>query len=146
MARPVTRWPQRADFWYATSLASTVDKPFRRCCRKGSTSSVTCAPSRISLVDDAANGHFDLSIGAIVSTLLDHRIHFNAWYAPGSAELFVLDNSEFQCPSDEIDREVDPASGGHWCGRPKPSWKQTAGAAGGVENTTWYDYVKAQPL
>ena len=30
--------------------------------------------------DDIANGHFDLAIGAVVSTLLDPSDYFNAWY------------------------------------------------------------------
>jgi peptide/nickel transport system substrate-binding protein len=30
--------------------------------------------------EDAASGHFDLAIGAIVSTLVDPSDYFNAWY------------------------------------------------------------------
>src|SRR5262249_44201426 len=36
--------------------------------------------------DDAANGHFDLAIGAIVSTLLDPSDYFNAWYRTGGPQ------------------------------------------------------------
>jgi peptide/nickel transport system substrate-binding protein len=34
--------------------------------------------------DDAATGHFDLAIGAVVSTLLDPSDYFNAWYRTGA--------------------------------------------------------------
>jgi peptide/nickel transport system substrate-binding protein len=30
--------------------------------------------------DDIANGHFDLAIGAVVSTLLDPSDYFDVWY------------------------------------------------------------------
>jgi ABC-type transport system substrate-binding protein len=33
--------------------------------------------------DDAASGHFDVCVGAIVSTLLDPSDYFNAWYRSG---------------------------------------------------------------
>src|SRR6266700_1505069 len=46
--------------------------------------------------DDAASGHFDLAIGAVVGNLLDPSDSF--W-----------DNKEFQALSARIDREVDPA-------------------------------------
>src|SRR5207245_9883650 len=60
--------------------------------------------------DDAANGHFDLSIGAIVSTLLDPSDYFNAWYRTGGPQNYSFwDNSKFNALVDEIDREVDPA-------------------------------------
>ena len=36
--------------------------------------------------DDIANGHFDLAIGAVVSTLLDPSDYFNAWYHTGGPQ------------------------------------------------------------
>ena len=60
--------------------------------------------------DDAANGHFDLAIGAIVSTLVDPSDYFNAWYGKNGPQNYSFwDNKEFQALSAQIDREVDPA-------------------------------------
>ncbi|HXP03110.1 MAG TPA: ABC transporter substrate-binding protein [Stellaceae bacterium] len=60
--------------------------------------------------DDTASGHFDLAIGAIVSTLLDPSDYFNAWYRTGGPQNYSFwDNKEFDGLLDQIDREVDPA-------------------------------------
>jgi peptide/nickel transport system substrate-binding protein len=60
--------------------------------------------------EDAASGHFDLAIGAIVSTLLDPSDYFNAWYGKDGPQNYSFwDNKEFQSLSAQIDREVDPA-------------------------------------
>jgi peptide/nickel transport system substrate-binding protein len=58
--------------------------------------------------DDAKNGHFDLAIGAIVSTLLDPSDYFNAWYGKDGPQNYSFwDNKEFQALVPQIDREVD---------------------------------------
>jgi len=60
--------------------------------------------------DDTASGHFDLAIGAIVSTLLDPSDYFNAWYRTGGPQNYSFWNNEkFNGLVDQIDREVDPA-------------------------------------
>jgi peptide/nickel transport system substrate-binding protein len=60
--------------------------------------------------DDAANGNFDLAIGAIVSTLLDPSDYFNAWYRTGGPQNYSFwDNAKFNGLVDQLDREVDPA-------------------------------------
>jgi len=60
--------------------------------------------------EDAASGHFDLAIGAIVSTLVDPSDYFNAWYGKNGPQNYSFwDNEEFQALSAQIDREVDPA-------------------------------------
>ena len=60
--------------------------------------------------EDAASGHFDLAIGAIVSTLVDPSDYFNAWYGKNGPQNYSFwDNKEFQTLSAQIDREVDPA-------------------------------------
>ena len=60
--------------------------------------------------DDTASGHFDLAIGAIVSTLLDPSDYFNAWYRTGGPQNYSFwDNKDFDGLLDQIDREVDPA-------------------------------------
>jgi peptide/nickel transport system substrate-binding protein len=58
--------------------------------------------------DDTANGHFDLAIGAIVSTLLDPSDYFNAWYRTGGPQNYSMwHNEKFDALTSEIDKEVD---------------------------------------
>jgi ABC-type transport system substrate-binding protein len=60
--------------------------------------------------DDAASGHFDLAIGAVVGTLLDPSDSFRAWYGKDGPQNYSFwDNQEFQALTTRIDREVDPA-------------------------------------
>jgi ABC-type transport system substrate-binding protein len=60
--------------------------------------------------DDIASGHYDLAIGAVVSTLLDPSDYFNAWYRTGGPQNYSSwHNEEFDGLVDQIDREVDPA-------------------------------------
>jgi len=60
--------------------------------------------------DDAASGHFDLAIGAVVGTLLDPSDSFSAWYGKDGAQNYSFwDNVEFQALTARIDREIDPA-------------------------------------
>ncbi|HJZ99945.1 MAG TPA: ABC transporter substrate-binding protein, partial [Candidatus Solibacter sp.] len=60
--------------------------------------------------DDAATGHFDLAIGAVVGTLLDPADSFSAWYGKDGPQNYSFwDNREFQALSAQIDKEVDPA-------------------------------------
>jgi ABC-type transport system substrate-binding protein len=60
--------------------------------------------------DDVASGHFDLAIGAVVSTLLDPSDYFNAWYRTGGPQNYsAWSNKEFDTLLDQIDREVDAA-------------------------------------
>ena len=60
--------------------------------------------------DDIANGHFDLAIGAVVSTLLDPSDYFNAWYRSGGPQNYSFwSNAKFDALADQIDREIDPA-------------------------------------
>ncbi len=95
--------------------------------------------------EDAASGHFDLAIGAIVSTLVDPSDYFNAWYGKNGPQNYSFwDNKEFQALSAQIDREVDPAKrlplipgrGHHGTG--------SAAAADrlGTIHTVWYSYLK----
>jgi peptide/nickel transport system substrate-binding protein len=60
--------------------------------------------------DDATNGHFDLCVGAIVSTLLDPSDYFNAWYHSGGPQDYSFySNQKFDALVGQIDSEVDPA-------------------------------------
>jgi len=96
--------------------------------------------------DDAANGHFDLSIGAIVSTLLDPSDYFNAWYRTGGPQNYSFwDNSKFNALVDEIDREVDPAKRLALVRQTEAIMEQAPPVlpvAWEKINDVWYDYVK----
>src|ERR1700736_4954080 len=60
--------------------------------------------------DDAASGHFDLAIGAVVGTLLDPSDSFSAWYGKDGPQNYSFwDNMEFQALTPRIDREIAPA-------------------------------------
>jgi peptide/nickel transport system substrate-binding protein len=60
--------------------------------------------------DDIASGHYDLAIGAVVSTLLDPSDYFNAWYRTGGPQNYSgWSDSKFDGLQDQIDREIDPA-------------------------------------
>jgi peptide/nickel transport system substrate-binding protein len=60
--------------------------------------------------DDTASGHYDLAIGAVVSTLLDPSDYFNAWYrTDGPQNYSFWDNKAFNALADQIDLEVDSA-------------------------------------
>ena len=57
---------------------------------------------------DAASGHFDLAIGAVVGTLLDPSDSFSAWYGKSGPQNYSFwDNKEFPALTARIDREVD---------------------------------------
>ena len=60
--------------------------------------------------DDTLSGHYDLAIGAVVSTLLDPSDYFNAWYRSGGPQNYSFwDNKKFNDLVDQIDREGEPA-------------------------------------
>ena len=60
--------------------------------------------------DDVASGHYDLAVGAVVSTLLDPSDYFNAWYKSTGPQNYSGWNSpEFDARQPQIDQEVDPA-------------------------------------
>jgi peptide/nickel transport system substrate-binding protein len=96
--------------------------------------------------DDTASGHFDLAIGAIVSTLLDPSDYFNAWYRTGGPQNYGFWNQEkFNALVDQIDREVDPEKRKALVRQTEPimeedppllpvAWEQI--------NDVWYSYVK----
>ena len=59
--------------------------------------------------DEASAGNFDLTIGAIVSTLMDPSDYFNAWYSKdGPQNYSKWHNRAFQELLPQIDRELDP--------------------------------------
>jgi len=60
--------------------------------------------------DDVTAGHYDIAIGAVVSTLLDPSDYFNAWYRTGGPQNYSKwSNKKFDALVDQIDVEVDTA-------------------------------------
>jgi peptide/nickel transport system substrate-binding protein len=58
--------------------------------------------------DDAQAGNIELTLGAIVSTLLDPSDYFNAWYSKGGPQNYSRwYNQAFQDLLPQIDRELD---------------------------------------
>jgi len=96
--------------------------------------------------DDTANGHFDLAIGAIVSTLLDPSDYFNAWYRTGGPQNYSFwDNPKFNALVDQIDREVDPAKRLALVRQTEAIMEEdppVLPVAWEKINDVWYEYVK----
>ena len=60
--------------------------------------------------EETQGGNFDLSIGAVVSTLIDPSDYFNAWYGKdGPQNYSKWHNQAFQKVVHQIDRELDDA-------------------------------------
>jgi ABC-type transport system substrate-binding protein len=58
--------------------------------------------------DEALAGNFNLTISAIVSTLIDPSDYFNAWYGKDGPQNYSRwDNPTFQALVQQIDRELD---------------------------------------
>jgi ABC-type transport system substrate-binding protein len=96
--------------------------------------------------DDTANGHFDLAVGAIVSTLLDPSDYFNAWYRTGGPQNYSFwHNEKFDALVPEIDREVDPAKRLALVRQAEAIMEQdppVLPVAWERINDVWWDYVK----
>jgi len=96
--------------------------------------------------DDTQNGHFDLAIGAIVSTLLDPSDYFNAWYRTGGPQNYGFWNNEkFNTLVDQIDREIDPDKRKDLVRQTEAIMEQdppVLPVAWEQINDVWYDYVK----
>ncbi len=95
---------------------------------------------------DSLSGNFDLSIGVIVSTLLDPSDYFNAWYRHGGPQNYSFwHNKEFDALTDQIDREVDPARRRalvHQCEAIMEQDPPILPVAWEKTNDVWYNYVK----
>jgi ABC-type transport system substrate-binding protein len=96
--------------------------------------------------DDTQNGHFDLAIGAIVSTLLDPSDYFNAWYRTGGPQNYGFWNNEkFNALVDQIDREIDAGKRKDLVRQAEAIMEQdppVLPVAWEQINDVWYDYVK----
>lgn len=96
--------------------------------------------------DDTNSGNFDLSIGAIVSTLIDPSDYFNTWYGKGGPQNYSQwENEPFNALLGKIDSEVDAAKRLDYIRQAEMimeedppllpiSWEKI--------NDGWYDYVK----
>jgi ABC-type transport system substrate-binding protein len=95
---------------------------------------------------DSASGNFDLSIGVIVSTLLDPSDYFNTWYRSGGPQNYSFwRNEKFDALVDRVDREIDPKERLDLVRQAEAimeddppllpiAWEKI--------NDVWYDYVK----
>jgi ABC-type transport system substrate-binding protein len=96
--------------------------------------------------EDCLSGNFDLSIGVIVSTLLDPSDYFNAWYRHGGPQNYSFwQNKEFDALTDQIDREVDPVRRRalvHQCEAIMEQDPPLLPVAWEKTNDVWYNYVK----
>jgi peptide/nickel transport system substrate-binding protein len=96
--------------------------------------------------DDIANGHYDLAIGAVVSTLLDPSDYFNAWYHTGGPQNYSFySNPKVDALTARIDREVDPATRQSLIRETEAIFEQDPPllpVAWEKIDDIWYDYVK----
>jgi peptide/nickel transport system substrate-binding protein len=96
--------------------------------------------------DDIANGHFDLAIGAVVSTLLDPSDYFNAWYhTDGPQNYSAYSNAKVDALIEQIDREVDPGKRQTLIREAEAIYEQDPPllpVAWEKIDDIWYDYVK----
>ena len=96
--------------------------------------------------DDATSGHYDLAIGAVVSTLLDPSDYFNAWYRTGGPQNYSFwDNPKFNALLEQIDLEVDPAKRLALVRQTEAIMEEdppVLPVAWEKINDVWYDYVK----
>lgn len=96
--------------------------------------------------DDIATGHFDLAIGAVVSTLLDPSDYFNAWYRTGGPQNYSFwSNAKFDALADQIDRETEPALRSDLIRQAEAIFEQdppVLPVAWEQLNDVWYNYVK----
>ncbi len=96
--------------------------------------------------DDTNSGNFDMSIGAIVSTLIDPSDYFNTWYGKNGPQNYSQwESAPFNALLSKIDSEVDPKRrlslirDAEMIMEENPpllpiSWEKI--------NDGWYDYVK----
>jgi peptide/nickel transport system substrate-binding protein len=96
--------------------------------------------------DDIANGHFDLAIGAVVSTLLDPSDYFNAWYHTGGPQNYSsYSSAKIDALIDQIDREVEPGKRQALIRETEMIFEQDPPllpVAWSKVSDVWYDYVK----
>jgi len=98
--------------------------------------------------DEAQAGNFDLTISAIVSTLLDPSDYFNSWYAKdGPQNYSKWHNESFENVLRQINRELDEAKRKALIRQAEEIMEQDPPllpVAYEKMNDAWYNYVKGQ--
>jgi peptide/nickel transport system substrate-binding protein len=98
--------------------------------------------------DEAQAGNFDLTISAIVSTLLDPSDYFNSWYAKdGPQNYSKWHNESFENILRQINRELDEAKRKALIRQAEEIMEQDPPllpVAYEKMNDAWYNYVKGQ--
>jgi ABC-type oligopeptide transport system substrate-binding subunit len=98
--------------------------------------------------DEAQAGNFDLTISAIVSTLLDPSDYFNAWYAKNGPQNYSRwHNPAFEELLGQIDRELDDIKRKALIRQAEDIMEQDPPllpVAYERMNDAWYNYVKGQ--
>jgi ABC-type transport system substrate-binding protein len=96
--------------------------------------------------EEAQAGKFDLTISAIVSTLIDPSDYFNAWYAKGGPQNYSRwANDKFQELLPQIDRELDDARRKDLIRQAEAVFEQDPPllpVSWEKINDGWYNYVK----
>jgi peptide/nickel transport system substrate-binding protein len=96
--------------------------------------------------DDTRAGNFDLSIGAIVSTLIDPSDYFNVWYGPkGPQNYSNWHDDRFSELLGGIDSEVDPKKRQALISKAEAIMEENPPllpVAWEKINDGWYNYVK----
>jgi ABC-type transport system substrate-binding protein len=96
--------------------------------------------------EEAQAGKFDLTISAIVSTLIDPSDYFNAWYAKGGPQNYSRwANDKFQELLPQIDRELDDAKRKDLIRQAEAIFEQDPPllpVSWEKINDGWYNYVK----
>jgi ABC-type oligopeptide transport system substrate-binding subunit len=98
--------------------------------------------------DEASAGNFDLTISAIVSTLLDPSDYFNSWYAKdGPQNYSKWHNQAFEELLQRINREIDEDARKALIRQAEEVMEQDPPllpVAYEKMNDAWYNYVKGQ--
>lgn len=98
--------------------------------------------------DEAQAGNFDLTISAIVSTLLDPSDYFNSWYAKdGPQNYSKWHNEAFENVLRQINREIDEAKRKALIRQAEEIMEQDPPllpVAYEKMNDAWFNYVKGQ--
>jgi ABC-type transport system substrate-binding protein len=96
--------------------------------------------------DEAQSGKFDLTISAIVSTLLDPSDYFRAWYGKdGPQNYSKWSNKDFEALLPQIDRELDDAKRKDLVRKAEAIFEQDPPllpVSWEKINDGWYNYVK----
>jgi ABC-type oligopeptide transport system substrate-binding subunit len=96
--------------------------------------------------DEAQSGNFDVTISAIVSTLLDPSDYFNSWYVTNGPQNYSKwHNEPFDTLVDQIDHELDMAKRKALIRQAENIMEQdppVLPVAWEKMNDAWYTYVK----